>query len=249
MVVVIKLGSLDNAFTRGGNRLCFADPTNPQRVIKIARPDRTPAIKRAQHSFPRNLKAERYFDENWQELRVYQKIASAVGPAAYDMIPRCHGLVATDLGQGLATELIRDHDGRVSLSLKQYLWLRGQDSSLTQVIAEFIRRWGDLGMPSRNLLLHNIVVQCGADGPDRLVVIDGLGWADILPLAYVLPSLARRKARRKASRLPLAIEHLMDKQKQGKDWGYHGWLDETERQVVSGNIPAPRDHASEHTGK
>lgn len=227
---LIKLGGLDKAFARGGNRLCFVDPTDSSRIIKILRPDRSAEIKRAQQSFPRSLKPSRYFDENWQEWRVYQKIDRAIGTPAYDMVPRCYGIVETDCGPGLATEIIKDADDRISLSLKQCLWQQGKDPALMAVVTTFIQRWGALGMPSRNLLLHNIVVQYAAQGPHRLVVIDGLGWPDVLPLAYVFPDLARWKAKRKAARLPMAIDQLLEKQQLGKDWGFHGWLDEAQRQ-------------------
>lgn len=234
----VILGGLERAFAQGGNRLCFIDPRDSNRIIKVLRPDRSADIKRAKQSFPRNLKPLRYFDENWQEQRVYQKIQAAVGDAAYDLIPRCYGLVATDCGPGLVTEMIKDDDGRVSLSLKQCIWQQGKARSLMAVVEDFVQRWGELGVPSRNLLLHNIVVQQSADGPTRLVVIDGLGWADIVPLAYRCPRLARWKAQRKAQRLPQAIDQLLEKQRTGQDWGYHGWLDEEQRIVAAGSSAA-----------
>lgn len=226
---LIKLGGLENAFTQGGNRLCFIDPTDPNRVIKTLRPDRSPAIKKANHGFPRNLKPSRYFDDNWQELRVYKRIASSIGEDAFEVIPRCFGMVDTDCGPGLVTELIKDDDGRVSLSLKQCVWQHGKDEKLMHAVDQFIQRWGELGMPSRNLLLHNIVVQYSASGPKRLLVIDGLGWPDLVPLAYFIPAMARRKAQRKSGRLLAIIDQLLEKKKSGQDWGFHGWLDEADR--------------------
>jgi len=227
----LTLGGSNNAFAHGGNRLCFVDPNDANRCIKVLRPDRSPATKRAKQSFPRNLKPLQYFDDNWQELRVYQKIDEVVGNSAYELIPRCFGEVDTDYGTGLVTEMIKDFDGRISLSLKQCIWQQGKSAELMAVVDQFVARWGSLGMPSRTLLLHNIVVQRDVTGPRRLVVIDGLGWPDLLPLAYWLPNLAVAKAQRKAHRLYLTIDELIDKQKQGKDWGYHGWLDEHQRHV------------------
>ncbi|WP_317929970.1 YrbL family protein [Halioxenophilus sp. WMMB6] len=230
-MTIVDLGPLDNAFTQGGNRLCFSDPRDAGRCIKVLRPDRLPAIKRAKYRFPRNLKPLHYFDDNWQELRIYQQIERLVGEAAFQLIPRCFGMVDTNHGPGLVSEMITDSDGRVSLSLKQCVWQQGREPKLMAAVHAFIKRWGELGMPSRNLLLHNIVVQQQTDDRLRLVVIDGLGWPDLLPLANWLPSLARAKAQRKAERLLAAIDNLINNQKTGKSWGYHGWLEDDQRQL------------------
>ena len=225
----IQLGSVDTAFTKGGNRYCFADPGDARRCIKILREDRSPALKRKNSRFPKNLKPLRYFDDNQQELRVYQKIDRFIGDPAYQVIPRCFGMVQTDLGSGLSTQLVRDDDGRISVTLKQFLWQSGKTEALMAVIDAFSSIWIKLGMPSRNLLMHNVVIQCRDGHPDRLWVIDGLGWSDILPIAYWVPRLARYKAARKIARLPEAMNELIRRREQHQSYGYHGWLNNENR--------------------
>ena len=100
---------------------------------------------------------------------------------------------------------------------------------MPRTLAEFSRKWQRLGMPSRNLLLHNIVVRCCNARPEKLIVIDGLGWPDFVPVAYYLPALARRKAARKLRALELAINRLLHKRGRNEDYGYHGWLEEQHR--------------------
>ncbi len=225
----IDLGTEEDAFTRGGNRLCFIDPRDRDRCIKVLRPDRLPALKRAEKGFPKNLKPLDRFDDNVQEFRVYERIRRAIGPRAHDFIPRLHGWVQTNFGEGLCSDLIRDADGRISITLKQYLWLHGMDEAIEQVLTAFSTGWAGSGMPSRNLLLHNMVVQTGAEGPARILVIDGLGWPDLLPLAYYWPALARRKASRKTRALRSSIESFLPKRGDRSDYGYHGWLEERQR--------------------
>ncbi|MFL0796268.1 MAG: PhoP regulatory network YrbL family protein [Cellvibrionaceae bacterium] len=228
---VIHFESEDQAFARGGNRWCFVDPENNGRCIKVARADRTPEIKRAKKKFPANLKRLSSFDDNREEYSVYARIDQCVGEQAYELIPRCYGFVETSLGKGLVTELVRDSDQCISMSLKQYLWQNGYTDELKAVVEQFKSRWAELGMPSRNLLLHNIVVKQKEGVIDRLVVIDGLGWPDLIPFAYFSKSLARKKASRKAQRLDSAIEKLLQVKAENGDWGYHGWLEQDKREM------------------
>ncbi len=225
------LGSSSEAFASGGNRLCFVDPRDHRRCIKVLRPDRLPEQKKISQSFPRSLKPRKYFDDNWQEWRVYRRIDRAIGESAYQLIPRCYEFVETNYGAGLVTDIITDVDGRISLSLKQILWQWGQTPQLMQLIESFIDQWSALGMPSRNLLLHNIVVRCTESGPERLYVIDGLGWPDLVPFGYWFKTIASRKARRKAMRLYPAMASLEVNKNNGKGWGFHGWLNEDQRQI------------------
>lgn len=230
-MTTLDLGSPQQAFARGGNRLCFIDPQNPNRCIKVLRPDRSPAIRRAEKSFPKNLKPLSAFDDNLEESRVIQAIDRTIGEPAYQLTSRCYGFVETNFGPGLRSELIRDEDRLISITLKQYLWQNGVTAELSNSLVTFCQKWQALGMPSRNLLLHNIVVQQGHETIKRLVVIDGIGWAGIIPLAYRIPSLARYKAARKVRSLHAAIEHLLHKQTHQLNYGYHGWITDDKRKL------------------
>lgn len=229
--LVIELGGAGRAFAKGGNRYCFVHPARRDRCIKVLRQDRSPSLKRRQRGFPRNLKSLSTYDDNRQELRVYDAIDQTIGEAAYELVPRCHGMVRTDLGPGLCTGLIRDDDGRVSVTLKQYLWQHGETDALGSAVDDFATAWQALGMPSRNLLVHNIVVQCREGLPRRLWAIDGLGWPDFLPLAYWFRPLARRKAAKRIVRLRRAMAGVLEKKAENRDYGYHGWLEAEDRQV------------------
>lgn len=227
--LMFDLGNVKDAFASGGNRLCFIHPDDSNLCIKVLRADRSPSIKRSKKKFPFNYRSLKNFDDNWQEWLVYEKINSCVGEPAYKMIPRCFGLVDTNLGQGLVSEVIKDDDGLISISLKQYLWTKGFDLDLRKVLDNFEKKWIFYGMPSRNLLDHNLVVKMKNSTPSQLVVIDGLGWPDFLPLAYSFPSLAKRKAARKVARLRESIRKTIEEKIPNDDWGYHGWIEEKNR--------------------
>lgn len=200
-----QLGSVANAFAGGDSRLCFVDPLDPAWCVKILRPDRTPARKRREQSWLKRLKPLQRFDDNLQEIRTYRLLDRCIGQAAYQLVPRIDGLVPTNLGPGLRSELIRDDDGRISLTLQAYLDVYGQNGSLQAVLADFSRAWRALGMPSRRLLLHNLVVQQQAARPFRIVVVDSLGWPDLIPAGYWVRPWARHRADRKLRYLAALI--------------------------------------------
>lgn len=173
-------------FAQGGNRLCFVHPDDPDRCIKVRRPDFTLADCRRKKGFPKNLRPLSFFDDNREEYRIIKQLQQLIGESVFDHIYRCFGFVDTDLGSGLNTELIRDADGLISLSLKQFLWEVGYTEQCRQAIEELTTFWQAQKVPSRDLLTHNIVVQRDTYGAiSRLVVIDGLGDPTLIPFRWL----------------------------------------------------------------
>ncbi|MEO0442948.1 MAG: YrbL family protein [Pseudomonadota bacterium] len=230
---MIDLGKADNAFAQGGNRLCFFHPQHDDRCIKVARPERTPALRRKSKTFPSNLKPLSRFDENTNEIKAMHKIDRYIGDDAYGLIPYCYGMLATNFGPGLCSELITNSDNRISLTLKQYIWDFGKTQSLMSALDRFVKEWSRLAMPSKKLLLHNIVVQQnigpGNNEVKRLVVVDGLGWSGLAFLYYKMYSMGAARALKKASEIYLEIDNLLV-QKQNNSRGYHGWLKKDKRE-------------------
>lgn len=207
--VTLKLSTL-TPFARGGNRVCYVHPEHPSRCIKIRRPDFTLEDLRRKKGFPKNLRPLSWFDDNLEEFNVMQDIARRFGDEAFTLLSHCYGFEDTDLGRGLSSELIRNGDGSIAHSLKQHVWLYGYTDELRAVIEKFCTTWMRLGIPSRDLLVHNLVVQCSESGKiQRLVAIDGLGSATFIPDSW-LPRRARiAKAARKITNLHKRIEELI----------------------------------------
>ena len=96
--------------------------------------------------------------------------------------------------------------------------------------------WQSLAVPSRDLLLHNIVVQQSSHNTTgeklcRLVVIDGLGWSDMIPLAKLFKRLAHIKAGRKIKNMQGRVTSLLEAKQSGGSWGIHGFIDPKKRIV------------------
>lgn len=226
---IVELGSIENAFTRGGNRLCFIDPRDKSRCIKIPRPDRTPEMRRQAKGFPKNLRSVASFDENREEFAVWQYIDEHIGEDAYGVIPRCYGFVETNMGSALVMDLVRDENGCISKTLKQVLWEGKNNDGVNIALNDFALEWGRLGIPSKKLLLHNMLIKNSDTAKPNIVVIDGLGWQSLIPFGKIHPWFARRQAAKKANQLKTTINELLEKKRSGKTFGYHGWLDDQQR--------------------
>ena len=223
MADLIRLGDAD-PFARGGNRVCYVHPQNPDVCIKLPRNDVDLSVKRSRKGLKGRLKPASSFDDNRLEARTLTELHDRIGDSLREFVPRFLGWVETDLGAGVAVDLIRDADGAIALPLKQYVWERGFDADLRAALAEFSAYWIRERVPSRELLLHNVVVRRLPSDALRLVVIDGLGNADLLPLSRWSPRLARRKSGRKTERLRGRIERLVRTRAEGGDPGEHGFL-------------------------
>jgi hypothetical protein len=222
MTLVLKT---QKPFAQGGNRLCFVHPNHPDRCIKVRRPDFSLADRRRKKGFPKNLKPLSSFDDNREEFRVMTIFERRYGDRIFQHVSRCYGFTDTDLGAGLVSELIRDANGSISETLKKYLWDNGLTEDCQKAISQLGHFWQREAVPSRDLLLHNIVVQKGADGQImRLVVIDGLGNAGLIPFHWLPGAVQHHKAGRKVTNLHKRIRDLLNQRGQGEFPGYHGLL-------------------------
>ncbi|MCG8313041.1 MAG: PhoP regulatory network YrbL family protein [Pseudomonadales bacterium] len=212
-------------FAQGGNRLCFVHPNNPNRVIKVRRPDLPLEQKRARKGFPKRYLPLSNFDDNAEENRVMQTLDRLFGPKLYALVSKSFGFIETDMGAGLMSELIRDDSSKISHTLKQYIWENGVDRQCQAALNQFANSWLKLAVPSRDLLLHNIVVQKNADAQiERLVVIDGIGSPNIIPSHWLPYSMRKKKAQKKLDNLAERIQVLLNQRGEDKFPGYHGLL-------------------------
>jgi len=210
-------------FAKGGNRLCFVHPDHDDRCIKVRRPDFTLADLRRKKGGIKRLLPLSFFDDNREEFEVISDLERRHGQSVFAVVSRCYGFEPTDMGEGLVLELVRDASGEISQTLKAHIWRQGLTEDCRAAVQVFAKRWQELGIPSRDLLLHNILVQKGPDGQvERLVVIDGLGSPNIIPF-YALPPNARQaKVQRKLDNMHQRIRQTLDKKARGEKPGSHG---------------------------
>lgn len=215
-------------FAMGRNRFCFFHPENRRRCIKILRPEASPHVKRAEKKIYRRMRPLRYFDANYKEFVACHRIEKYCGEALWEHIARCYGFINTSIGVGLCSELICDSDQRISLNLKQYLWVHGYTDELRRAFHTFETHAVEDGLPSRMLDPLNIAVQMDRERIRRVVLVDGIGWPQLFPMRYFVRSWAREGARVEVNALRARMERVLANKAAGRDFGI-GWLDEAQR--------------------
>lgn len=191
---LIVLGDKE-PFASGGNRLCYRNPMNPKRCLKVIRSDRTPAIRRVEKRFPANLRPLSTYDENLMEVAVLEYLNKDYPMNIRQHLPRSFGLVETDLGTAHETDLICDYDDLISQTLEQYIWENGVNAVVEQAIKVFKENWSIKPPRTRDLIPHNFVIRI-VRKEAHLVLIDGFGKKPLIKPPFV-NRLARLQLRRR----------------------------------------------------
>lgn len=208
-------------FAVGGRRLCFVHPHNPARCIKINRTDDKRFLRLERKGLiPDSLR--RTLDDNRHDQRILSRLQRRLG-SRYAHLPRYYGEVETDLGTGIEIDLIRDADGRVARTVRHLLVDGIPLEDLRPAFDKFTRYLIDNRVLTRALLDHNVVAAHGADGRWTLVLIDGFGDPAFLPVASIIPAVARDKMRRRAADAWRRFEELERTPPEQRRWDTSRW--------------------------
>lgn len=194
----------------GGTRRVFQHPDYADRCIKVLRSDRTGATRRAQKRGWKQLLPASAFDDQIKEIRAYQQLVASTTELApvWRHVPEYFGTVPTDCGIGIVTRLYRNHDGSWPRNLEQRL-PRGLTPALCDGLETFASVMERCRVLTRDLLPHNMIAVEHADGSTQVLVVDGIGSADFIPLAAWSQRAARAKVRRKLQRLEDRVRMLL----------------------------------------
>lgn len=182
----------------GGTRYCFQHPLYRDRCVKVLRPDRTGAARRVTRQDYKRWLPARFLDDQRKEIAAYRALLPRASEALWRHLPRYHGTVATDMGTGIVTQLLRNADGSWPQNL-QTLLPAGVDRELRAAIEEFLDAVARLRILTRDLLPHNIIAVREHAGY-RVMLVDGIGNAEMIPLASWCGHFADRKTARKIRR-------------------------------------------------
>lgn len=172
---------------RGRVRLCFRHPTDRELVVKVAA-----GAEKAQLA------------ANLKEYRGYRDLIRKHGRLS--CISHCHGFVATDRGQGLVCDCIRDEDGTISETIYDIIVNRDDaDLELIVTVAEgfcgYLRKH-DIRLFDLNP--KNIALSRKRNGDYRPVALDLKGRYDnneFVPFSSYIGFFARRKMARRSRQL------------------------------------------------
>ena len=182
----------------GGRRYIYEHPDDPALLIKVMRQD--------------NLQ-HRWFDAPW-----YRRLART-GPYVSYMrefkeyltsrrysdepspVARVVGLVDTDLGLGLICEKVIGDDGRMAPSLERLVKTQGMTPAINALINRLFEEVLRHYVIVNDLHAANVVYGTDSRGGPRLVIIDGFGEKNVLPLTSMSRRHNARRARLKFERL------------------------------------------------
>ena len=194
---------------KGSHRAVYRHPDDESLCVKVMIQDWRVAQRRLRaHWFVRMCRPKWYFHENLTEYRYAKKAERRLGEKAWSLIPKIHGLVDSDLGEGMVVDLVRDHDGRISLTLEDYLRAHGLTEECQDAIDEM---WVEFkrhklfvqGRPS------NLVLSLREDGTYHTIPIDGFAFPQLIPVARWIPAVAGKKYRKAMSRQKMKIERIL----------------------------------------
>jgi len=194
---MIKLTD-DLIFAEGGRRYCFVHPDDSGKCIKTLSPNGDPVKRRKEAVWYKKLRPLSMFDDNKRELKSFQELEKK-GEAVWSHFPRYYGIQPTSRGDGIVTDLIRDKNGTVSKTVRQYVKACGKTPELLVALEKFHDLFRDYLIVTRDILDHNLVVQVGTEKL-TIYMIDGFGSSEMIPFSRWIKPVAKRKVTRKTER-------------------------------------------------
>ena len=196
-------------FAVGGTRLCFVHPDDSNKCIKVLRHDRTPQERRKLTTGIKKFRPLKHWDDQHKELIAYYQLLNRNTHTVWQHVPEFFGSVETDLGLGIITRVFRNYDGKFPKNLEQEVPL-SLDGILMQGLSEFKHWLRQELVITRDLLPHNIIVVRDSTQRCRLMIVDGLGNSEWIPVSTWLRSFARRKVERKIEKFEYRVDCLRE---------------------------------------
>lgn len=182
--------------SEGGTRKCYAHPTDKNLCIKILHQST------AQHT-----------DFMHKEIKYYNKIQNKNKKYSLDFYAKYHGMVETNLGIGYLYDLIRNEDKSISLPLKYYITTKQNqlsDDVIDIAIGNLKQKMIKYKIMGSDLEAHNILCRLTGNNCLDLVIIDGIGHRDFIPLADFFDFFAKKKVDRKMHSLSRLRMHYKE---------------------------------------
>jgi len=166
--------------SQGGFQKCYFHPENEALCIKVK--------KNEDHE---DARVDR-------ELNYYKKIQKKKNPLRF--LAKYHGEINTNLGLGYVFDLIRDETSKlVSLTLYDYLKMETSPFSDTDFLQELNKIKKELienKIVARDIKAKNLCCRIAKDNSLELVLIDGIGHRDFIPVVDWLTFFSRKKTNR-----------------------------------------------------
>lgn len=170
-----------DALSSGATRACYRHPNDPHKCVKILfNPKKIHLI--------------------YKQLKNNEKLQKHLA----GFIPRCYGMIDTNLGKGLVAELVCNDDGQISPNFACWLKNNTLTSDIKAQFDAFFIRLLEQKLWFYDFNAGNFVIQ-HINGTDKVVFIDtksynhNNSWS-MLKLEYIIPVLAHRRMKRRILR-------------------------------------------------
>lgn len=181
----------------GGFQKCYVHPEDEKLCIKIATKDLNNTRLGQEISYTSKVSRRKF--KNLKHLffsKYYKKIS-------------------TNLGDGFVYDLIRDEDtGNISKTMADYLIDENSklsDNTLNQGFKELVKLMIKHKIVAKDFYPNNICCKILKDQSIQMVIIDGLGHADLIPITEWFSFFTKKKLNRRIQRNKL---YDLNKQRQ-----------------------------------
>jgi len=164
---------------KGLHRECFPHPDSDNLCIKVVTNGNQQETER---------------EQNYYQLLEKRNIA-------WDMLPRFHGNIDTNMGSGAVFDLVKDHEMSTSKTLEHYLNDNNISSELydnlfhaLQNLKNYLIRENIITM---SIKPKNLLFQKKMDGSGKVIIIDNIGNSDFFPISSYSRYFGKKKILRK----------------------------------------------------
>jgi hypothetical protein len=161
---------------KGFNRACYQHPENNKLCIKVDLAG-TPS------------------SDSERERKYYRHLLKR--DVSWEMVPKYHGDIETNIGQGSVYDLILDDNESVSQTLENYLDEKHDVTALLQPLLTLKTYLLQERIIVMTLHPRNLLCQRNADNVTKIVICDDIGNSDFIPICNYSNYLAKLKISRK----------------------------------------------------
>lgn len=169
-------------FGKGLHREVFVHPENENLCIKVVT-----------YGNQQETKREQAYYRQLQKRNI-----------AWDLLPKFHGNVDTNLGPGAVFDVIRDPNGKVSKTLEHYLadaeFVENNRQDIQTALKNLKQYLLQYHIMSMAIKPKNVLYQLADNGPGNLFIIDNIGNSDFIPICNYVHFLADQKISRRWDR-------------------------------------------------
>lgn len=190
----------------GSTRNVYRHPDDPSLLIKVIRPA---AIE---ERFGRGAPWYKFRRRRYRHLIAYlreireQIAVHATGGGHPPFLQKIVGIVETDMGMGFVVEAVRSRDGDFAPTVAELIRRGQMDRQARAKLDQFLDDLVASPVIVADMHLSNVVFGYTPDLGDHFVIIDGVGFKNVIPLERMSQHLNRWGKARRANHFRAVVD-------------------------------------------